>query len=126
VLLTNAGLAGVDVVPDGRRSPITDSGALPGDWVAEGSGYILELDDERAYYVADESGEPVDQGQWSLRGSRLTLTSSAASETCGQGDRLILGALEQQAIVVPALRGTAEENACDGAWVPELWMQLTP
>jgi hypothetical protein len=126
VLPTNAGLAGVNVVPEGGWSGVTDSGALLGDWMAEGGGHILEVDADGSYYVADDSGEPVDQGRWSLQASELTLTSAAASDTCRAGDRLILGALEQQTMTVPALRGTVAENACGGAWVPELWMQLTP
>jgi hypothetical protein len=52
--------------------------------------------------------------------------SSPPAHLCRAGDRLILGALEQQTMTVPALRGTVAENACGGAWVPELWMQLTP
>lgn len=40
------------------------------------------------------SGEPIDRGQWSLRDTRLTLTSSAVSATCGEGAQLALGSVE--------------------------------
>jgi hypothetical protein len=98
--------------------------ALYGVWLAEGGGYVLEVDAVGSYYVADESGEPVDRGQWSLRGgSDLTLTSSADSAQCGKGDRLVLAAVEQLAGTgTRAVRSTVQENTCGAAWVPAAWI----
>ena len=92
-----------------RRSgwqPLSDKNALYGDWMAEGGGHVLELAPGGSYYVADESGEVVDRGQWSQRGSDLTLTSSAASAECSEGDRLVLGGVEQVTGGTTVMRGT--------------------
>ena len=105
--------------------PLVGESALYGLWLAEGGGYVLEIDPGGSYYVADESGEPIDRGQWSLRGgSDLTLTSSAGSTECSEGDRLAMGAVQQ---VSPgtgtrALRSTLQENTCSAAWVPAAWI----
>jgi hypothetical protein len=105
--------------------PLVGKSALHGLWMAEGGGYGLEIDPGGSYYVADESGEPVDRGQWSLRGQDLSLTSSADSIECSKGDRLVLGAVEQ---VDPggtrALRSTVQENTCDAPWVPAAWILI--
>jgi hypothetical protein len=106
--------------------PLVGKNALYGVWLAERGGYVLEIDPGGAYYVADESGEAVDRGQWSLRGgSDLTLTSSAGSTACNTGDRLVLAAVEQ---VDPggtrALRSTVRENTCSADWVPAAWILI--
>ena len=104
--------------------PLVGKSALYGVWLAEGGGYLLEIDPGGSYYVADESGEPIDRGQWSLRGgSDLTLTSSAGSTECSKGDRLVLGAVEQVAGTgTRALRSALQENTCGAAWVPATWI----
>ena len=102
-------------------TPLSDESALYGDWMAEGGGYVLEISPDGSYYVADESGEPIDRGQWSLRASDLTLTSSAASTECSEGDRLVLGGVEQVDLDTPTMRGTVEQNTCGGAWTPSAW-----
>ena len=103
--------------------PLVGKNALYGVWLAEGGGYLLEIDPGGSYYVAAEPGEPIDRGQWSLRGADLTLTSSAGSTECNKGDRLVLGTVEQVAGTgTRAVRSTVQENTCGAAWVPAAWI----
>jgi hypothetical protein len=105
--------------------PLVGKNALYGVWLAEGGGYLLEIDPGGSYYVAAEPGEPIDRGQWSLRGADLTLTSSAESTECSKGDRLVLGTVEQLAGTgTRALRSTVQENTCGAAWVPTVWILI--
>jgi len=120
VLPTSQGLADFAVAGGGYK-PLSDKSALYGDWAAEGGGYVLEFASDATYYVADESGEPIDRGQWSLRSSDLILTSSAASVECSEGDRLVLGAVEYVNLNTPNLRGTVKQNTCSAAWAPSAW-----
>ena len=113
--LSTAGLQGWE--------PLTDR-ELGGDWLAEGGGHVLELDAGGTYYVADQSGDPVDRGQWSLRKADLTLTSSAASGACNEGDRLVWTDLEQADLGTRVVRGTVRENDCGAAWTPKTWVLL--
>jgi len=98
--------------------------ALNGDWAAEGGGYVLEMTPDGAYYVLDESAAPIDQGQWSLQGGDLVLTSSASSTGCEKGDRFVLGNVQTINPGTPAIRGSVEENACNGAWTPKTWFLI--
>jgi hypothetical protein len=98
---------------------------LFGDWLAEGGGYLLELAESGAYYVADESGDVVDQGTWSGRDAALTLTSSGGYRDCAEGDQLVLEGLQ----VSPSegtrgLRGTVAQNDCGAAWTPKAWILI--
>ena len=96
---------------------------LAGLWVAEGGGYAMEIGADGTYYVADQSGEPVDRGEWSYRDAMLTLTSSAQSVGCSKGGRLVWSHVEQ--LPLPgtlALRGTAQENTCGAPWAPKHWI----
>lgn len=102
----------------------TDVADLYGDYVVEGSSYMLELAPDKSYVVAGDSGEYVDQGQWSMRGTELTLTSSAAAGDCLQGDQLVLGDLEHYIAEPFALRGTVRRNDCGGEWASEVWWML--
>lgn len=105
--------------------PLVGMSALYGVWLAEGGGHVLEIEPGGSYYVADESGEPVDRGRWSLRGgSDLTLTSSARSARCSEGDRLVLGAVEQVNPGTRAVRSTMQENTCGAPWVPAAWVLI--
>ncbi len=105
--------------------PLSDETVLYGVWMAEGGQHVLEMDPSGAYYVMDESTDVVDQGQWSLQASELTLTSSAASGECSEGDRLVLGGVEQ---LPPGgttgMRGTVTSNTCGGGWTPSAWILL--
>ena len=120
VLPTSQGFAEFAAAGGGYR-PLSDKRVLYGDWMAEGGGHVLEIAPDGTYYVADESGEPIDRGQWTLQASDLTLTSSAASAECTEGDRLVLGGVEQVNLNTPNLRGTVEQNTCGGAWTPSAW-----
>ena len=124
VLPTSQSLAELDFSSGSGWQPLAGKTALWGVWLAEGGGHILELDGGGTYYVADESGEPIDRGRWSLRGSDLTLASSADSVTCSEGDRLVLGAVKQINPGTPAIRGTVRQNTCEAAWAQAVWILL--
>lgn len=104
--------------------PVSDEVTLHGDWQAEGGGYVLEMAANGSYYVADESAEPIDRGEWSLRGSDLTLTSSASSAECSAGDQLVLAAVQYVDPGTTAIRGTVRKNTCGGAWTPAAWFLI--
>jgi len=122
----NEYLAGLDNSGAPGWKPLqADKRTLYGDWLAEGGGHVLELAPRRAYYIADESADVVDRGTWSLRGSELTLTSSAIpGGECGAGDRLVLGGLEQLDPGTLVVRGAVRQNTCGAAWTPSAWIQI--
>jgi hypothetical protein len=125
VLPTSRFMADLVFSADSGWQPLPGKRSLYGFWLAEGGGYGLEIDPGGTYYIADESGEPVDRGQWSLRGgSDLTLTSSAASTACSTGDRLVLGGVEQVSSATRALRSTVGDNTCGAPWVPAAWILI--
>jgi hypothetical protein len=106
---------------DAGWQALASKDTLYGVWLAEGGGFLLEIDRSGAYFVADASGEPVDTGRWSVRGADLTLTSSAGSSSCAAGDRLVLGAVEWVQPSTTAFRGTVRANTCNAAWTPAAW-----
>ena len=59
-----------------------------------------------------------------MRGSDLTLTSSADSAQCSEGDRLVLGGTGLADAGNTAFQGTVEQNTCGGAWTPASWMLI--
>ncbi|MDQ1599620.1 MAG: hypothetical protein QOD68_1094, partial [Actinomycetota bacterium] len=126
VLPTSPNMADLVFSTDPGWQPLVGKNVLYGVWLAEGGGHLLEIDPGGTYYVAAEPGEPIDRGQWSLRGgSELTLTSSADSATCGDGDRLVLGAVEQDfGTGTRALRWSVRENTCGATWVPAAWILI--
>lgn len=101
--------------------PGPDRRSLQGMWLAEGGGYVLEIDRDGSYYVVDESGEPVDRGEWTYRDSELTLASSADSVDCAQGDTAVLADLEQVDSGTLGMQYTVADNTCGGAWVDKDW-----
>jgi hypothetical protein len=132
VLPANAGLAALDFSAD-EFQPVTDTDNLPGDWMAQGGGYVLELalnatSDGGSYSVAADSGDVIDQGDWSLStsGRELELVSSRDSTRCDTGDRLVLGALVSSVVTNPtsAFRGSVQQNDCHGGWTPAAWILL--
>lgn len=123
-LPTGAALAGGGASADDNWQPLTDKAVLAGVWIAEGGGHLLEIDAAGTYYVADASAEPIDRGNWSLRGSDLTLTSAAGSARCSAGDTLVLGAAQSVTFSTLGLRGTVRQNTCGGAWTPVSWLLL--
>jgi hypothetical protein len=104
--------------------PLSDKSALYGSWFAEGGEHVLELDRNGEYHVAGGSGEQVDYGEWSLRGSRLTLTSWPDSTTCDAFDRLLLGAVEYVDPGTTAIRSTVRENTCHAPWAEAVWILI--
>ena len=108
--------------PGWQALPSTN--ALYGVWLAEGGGHLLELDPGGGYYIADNSAQVVDQGQWSLRNAVLTLTSGAGSPDCSAGQRYVLGSLQWADFGTGSIRGTVQQNACGGAWTPAAWLQI--
>lgn len=117
-------IAGFDNSNQKGWRPVTGSEVLYGDWVAEGGGYLLELDGDGAYYVVDESAEVIDYGEWSFGGSGLSLTSSAGSALCRRGDQFILAGVEQATPGTTLIRGNVETNACGGGWTPDRWIRI--
>lgn len=110
---------------DGGWQPLSREATLHGVWLAEGGGHLLEMNPEGSYYIADDAGEPIDTGRWSLRGADLTLTSSARSTTrCSEGDQFVLAAVDWSDSGTRALRGTVKQNACGGAWTPAAWILI--
>jgi hypothetical protein len=104
--------------------PLPSKAALYGVWLAEGGGHVLEMDPDGAYYVADNSGQLVDRGQWSLRDAALTLSSSADSAECSAGQRFVLGGLQWANFGTGSIRGTVQQNGCSGAWTPAAWILI--
>jgi hypothetical protein len=102
--------------------PLAGRDALHGFWMAEGGGRGLEMDPSGDYYVLDESAEVIDRGRWSLRGANVTLTSSADSTVCSEGDRLVLGSVEQVNPGTQVMRSTVGRNTCDAAWATAVWI----
>jgi hypothetical protein len=125
MLPTSQSWADADFSSEGGWQPLLEENTLYGSWLAQGGGHILEIDPEGSYYVADESAaEPIDRGQWTLRGSDLTLTSSAKSTTCNRGDQLVLGAVEYIDPGTSALRSTVQKNTCGAAWATAAWILI--
>lgn len=124
VLPTSRAMTGYAFSEESGWRPLSDKAVLHGIWMAEGGGHVVEMDPDGSYFVADDSGEPIDSGQWSLRGPDLTLTSSGRSTTCSNGEQFVLGAVEWLDSGTSALRGTVKENACGGAWTPVAWFLI--
>jgi hypothetical protein len=104
--------------------PLPAGTSLYGSWLAEGGGYFLELARDGRYYVADDTADAVDQGQWSRGGSGITLTSSSQSTACSQGDRLVLANLMSVSPGTLVMRSTAAENGCDAPWAGKGWILI--
>ena len=124
ILPTSDHMAELILSRDRGWQPVSDTATLLGVWLAEGGGHLLEMTSDGTYYIADDSGEPIDQGQWSLRDTALTLTSSAASVECSQGDRLVLTGTEWVDMGTTGIRGTLRENTCGGSWTPAAWILI--
>jgi hypothetical protein len=102
--------------------PLAGGESLLGDWFAEGAEHVLEIGQDGTYIILGAGAEPVDEGQWSLRGSELVLTSTAGSVECRDGDQLILSGMEETNPGTAVVRGTVSQNDCRGAWTPKAWM----
>ncbi len=105
--------------------PVRDAGTLEGDWLAEGGGHVLELAPNGEYHVADDTGEPIDQGRWTGSGTELTLTSSDESAQCSRGDQVLVGDIEELPPGgTPVIRWTVQRSACGTTWSPASWFQI--
>jgi hypothetical protein len=124
VLPTGPIMAGLVLSNERGFEPLVDSDVLPGFWMAEGGGYGLQIDPNGGYSVLDESAEVVDVGQWSMRASTLTLTSSADSARCGQGDQLVLGSVEHVNPGTDVIRSSVRENPCEAEWASAVWLLI--
>jgi hypothetical protein len=124
VLPTSPGMADMVLSTEHGWTPLLEEATLYGDWQAEGGGYLLEMAPGGAYYVVDEAADVVDRGRWSLRGSDLTLTSSARSTRCSDGDQLVLGGMEYVDPGTSVLRATVEQNGCGVPWTPTAWILI--
>ena len=123
--------------PAAGWQPPRGSLVLHGDWLALGGGYMLEIVADGTYYVVDESGQPVDQGEWMLRDRELTLTSGTGSVRCSAGDRLV-GAVEQLIVIhgpeagdqsgskSAFMRTTVQQDGCGGDWAGSGWLLYSP
>lgn len=105
-------------------APLTDKSQLHGFLFNEGGGFGLELSPVGDYIVADGAAEPVDSGQWVLRGQDLILTSGGDSPTCKAGDRLVLSNMEYLPDQGLPKRGKVARNDCGGAWAVPYWMVI--
>jgi hypothetical protein len=118
----------VDWPPAGWQVPERGT-ALHGDWLMEGGGYLLEVNPDGNYHVADDSGQPIDSGDWTLRDGELTLVSGSGSTACSAGDRLVQGvelvlAYHGPGIAdTPFMRTTVQRDACGVAWAGAGWMK---
>jgi hypothetical protein len=123
VLPTSKGQANLGTSKGQGWQPLSGKSALFGLFLAGGGGNLLELDPDGSYYVAGgQQVEPVDQGQWSLHGSDLTLTSSNSSTACSNGDKLVFSNLEEAYIGTIVFRGSVGQNTCHAAWTPAEWI----
>jgi hypothetical protein len=105
--------------------PLPASTDLYGDFIAEGGGYVLELNRDGTYYVAGGAGRAVDRGSWTRQDRELTLTSSSRATGCQQRDELVLSGLESTTEPgTLVFRGTVEQNPCAGGWTPTGWVRI--
>jgi hypothetical protein len=124
VLPAGPAVTGLVFSGDPGWGPLTVKESLYGVWTAERGGYVLEIDANGAYYVANETAEPVDRGTWSLNGRDLTFTSSAQSTACTAGDQLVLAGVGYEHPNTSAFRGTVQKNTCSAPWTPTAWILL--
>jgi hypothetical protein len=124
VLPPSPTISDMHFMPDDPWQPLSDPTLLPGVWTGEGDAHVLELDAGGAYYVASGSGDLVDRGTWTLRGSTLTLTSGAGSRQCIAGDKLVLANVHYARLETDAFSGELQQNTCRSGWTPPGWFLL--
>jgi hypothetical protein len=106
--------------------PLPADTELDGDFIAEGGGYILELNRGGDYFVASAFGDVVDRGRWNRQARTLTLTTttSAGTPTCAEGSKLVLRGLETLNPGTVVFRGRTAENTCNAPWTPTGWLLI--
>jgi hypothetical protein len=124
VLPIGPSLADLVFSADTEWKPVSDTAVLRGVWMAEGGGHVLELDADGSYYIADDTGAPIDRGTWTFRSSELTLTSSVSSSACHGGDTLVLGGVQYEDPGTRGFRGSVRQNSCKAPWTPAAWILL--
>ena len=124
VLPTSPSFGSIPFSQETGWEPLTGKVPLNGDWAAEDGGWVIEMTPDGAYYVLNNSAEAVDQGGWSRQGGDLVLTSSAASTQCNTGDRFVLGNVQWVNPGTDVIKGTMEENSCNGTWTPKTWFLI--
>ena len=124
VLPANRSFAEYVLSTESGWQPLSDKKTLLGSWFAEGGRHVLELAGNGEYHVAAGSGEQVDYGEWSLRGSQLTLTSWPDSVECSASDELVLGGVEYIQPNTTAIRSTVRKNTCGAAWADAVWILI--
>lgn len=123
VPLSSKYLTSYEVPPKADWQPLAGASVLHGVWVPVGGGHVLEMDPGGAYYVADESGDPIERGQWELRDEDLSFSPSTSSGGCGNGDPIVLVGVEQIGGGTTSIRATGVENPC--GWTdPGEWFRL--
>ena len=114
--------------PGASWDRLTDREAVVGDWYVGGGGQLLELRVDNTYSVLAGYGDVVDRGSWvdDESSNRLTLTSSADSPTCREGDTAVLADLRGRFLGALVLRSTVERDDCAAGYAEEAWFQLAP
>jgi hypothetical protein len=107
---------------------LSDREAVVGDWYVAGGGSLLELRADSTYSVVAGYGEVVDRGSWAddESANQLTLTSSADSATCREGDTTVLADLRQRFFGAMVLRSTVEQDDCALGFAKKAWFKLAP
>lgn len=98
----------------GNWKPLAGAAVLHGLWVPVDGGHVLEMDPDGAYFVADESGKPIERGQWTLRDADLTFSPSMVSEGCSE--QIVLGGVEQVGGGTINIGATVIGNPCGSGW----------
>jgi hypothetical protein len=100
--------------PGASWNPPLGRASIGGTWWISGGGYLVELRTDGSYSVLAGYGEVVDRGTWTDDGSstRLTMTSSADSPSCGGGDRYVLDDLRTKDLGTAILQGTLARDDC--------------
>lgn len=124
VLPASPSIAGLVLSTESGWQPLSDETRLHGTWFTEGGGHVLELAPNGQYHLAAGSGEQVDYGEWSLQGSRLTLTSWPDSVECSASDELVLGNVEYIDPGTTVIRSTVQKNSCGAAWADAVWILI--
>ena len=95
--------------------------------------HLLELDQDFTgpnrtargrYSLIAGTGDVVDEGRWSAGAGELTLTSSAESASCSEGDELLLSDVLANDPGWQVFRGTVTKNTCGSPWPTGSWIHV--